>query len=290
MRKNLSTIRLELEILGLPKTAKELEEELAHLQFPIQRCIKATQLAYQVFPYFLGKSKLKIDCELICNFPERNAYFLLGESFVTWKRERVSDFLWKILLGLEEVGSKDSPYSIQLPHWKKVLQNFFTEPKRIYLLNLLEVKGKLNTKIPVGWSDGWILNFESGVEIKLRIGHLESIEYLFTKQRFKRPYPKLAECYVRERERWNETSFGDSIWKFRGYLLEKQSDEYLLKYWNLNPQLPDEIRNAIPEEVWQSQEIDTVLVKKYSIELRRESDARFRPVYLVSTSLLDHPI
>lgn len=289
MRKILDTIRLELEILGIPKTAKELDTELALLQFQIQKRINSLGLVYEALPYFLGKSKLRIDCEVICSLSDKIAYLLLGETFINWKRERVLDFLRKLLLESQKYELIDSPYSIPIPNWKEKIQRIVTEPRQIYLLDLHEVKGKLKTETPKEWNDGWVLQFESGMELQFRIGYLESIDYLFTKQRFKRPYPKLAECYVRERDRWSESQFGDTLWRFRGYLLENETDEFLLEYWNLNPQLPKEIRKAIPEEVWLSAPKSTGSSKKYRIELKERNDLSIRTVYLVSTSLQDHP-
>ncbi|MDF3818310.1 hypothetical protein P3G55_00275 [Leptospira sp. 96542] len=177
-----------------------------------------------------------------------------------------------------ELGTNIDPTSPKIKFWKVA--------KKIYLWNVTEFRANLNHKDPISIDGVEALNFNDHWKLHIRLGFLDRIEYLFSVRKFNHPCPKLAECYILRKENL-KTGYGESIYQFVGFLFERQEDEYLLEYYGILQKLPKNFREQIPADIWS--------LLRYPVELKSvlylttETNLKFRPVDLVSTSSLDHP-
>lgn len=278
MRKFLTTLPFEIQFFGLAQTANELTNICLEKEISLRHFGGVLDLDWKVVSAPLGKSNLEVKVTIHLNVRERFVSFLFGDLFYQNKKMKLITFLSKHL-DFEDRSAEPKPFWFK--KWNSLL-DLFRVPKKIYLQNLREVNAKLNTNHPEEWEDGWSLAVQGEMELKFRIGYLQRIEYLFYSKRFKAPYPHFAECYVREKNKLNKSLYGETREKFRGFLLQNPSDEYLLPYWKLNPTLPHEIRNLISESLWyyDSNQIERNL---YLISLHEMEERVFSPAGLVST-------
>ncbi|TGM35175.1 hypothetical protein EHQ92_08490 [Leptospira biflexa] len=275
MRKFQKTYELTVSLEHLPIQETKLQQlvlEWEEFGFPFWN-------PFQVFdwktkPEPLSHSSISFVLFQNLTFLESITYYL----FPTWFTKQKLNHLTNILR--EKLGIGTRP--IQNPSILKTITRWWKEPVKLYLGNLEIVQTRmemLGIQNPTGFRHIQIHSGES--QILFRIGYLKAIQYRFSLKKFKAPFPKLAECYIKTRDSHMDKSFGRVYDSFLGYLLETTSDEHLLEYFGLRPLVPNSIRELIPIEIWNQttplQNSDWVLTNLNAEELQ------FRTVYQVST-------
>ncbi|TGM01164.1 hypothetical protein [Leptospira jelokensis] len=232
-------------------------------------------LDWKTKPEALGHSRatLTLQSEL------KNWDKVLVLFFPTWferaNRERLTNILRK------KLPVPQSP-SKRISVWQKI-KTYGKEPVQLLLGNLVMVKASLEMEgIETLDPSRHLQIHENASHIILRISYLKNIQYRFHQKSFQPPYPKFAECYIQTRDKHTDESLGKVFYSFLGYLLEKESDEYLLAYFGFQPKVPKSIRERIPDEIWKTLP-DGPRENWVAANLKAE-ELEFRPVYQVSTS------
>ncbi|TGK46917.1 hypothetical protein [Leptospira bouyouniensis] len=210
----------------------------------------------------------------LSNF-ESVLFLCFPKQFEKKKKDHVTNILRDKFPSIKETHNH--------PTFLESIRKWWKDPVQLYFGNLGLVHTRLDMegiKNPTGFLHLQIHEGES--HIVFRVGYLKAIQYRFHLKKFKSPFPKIAECYIKTRDVHNDGSLGNVYDRFLGYLLESQTDEYLLPYFGLRPSVPDFIRELIPEEIWNLPTFfempDWVLTNLKAEELQ------FRIVFQVSTS------
>lgn len=280
MRKFPKTIPFLISLEHLPITETNLKQMALDWEgsgFPFLR--PAVVLDWKTEPQALSHSSLEIELILSLGFWEGLCGWILPNQFSAFKKNHLTESLRNELFSQKR---KTKPISI-FYLWKK----FGKSPLSLVWVNLGFIKMRMELDLESNFfSNALPLSFEGEKKLYFRIGHLKTIHYLFSKKEFKFPYPKFAEVYIKTRDKHSDESIGKVFYTFIGYLLEKNTDEYLLPYWGFELTLPESIRKQIPEEIWN-------LTNSPAPSLWREdhlfeNELEFRTVYQVSTSSLNH--
>lgn len=194
-------------------------------------------------------------------------------------KKKLTNILWDLFPSLKTKKI--------LPSLTKWISSFWKQPKELRLGNIQTVKGFLEMDGVQNPLESKHLQIHGGEsKLVIRIGFLKAIRYRFHEKKFKKPYPKIAECYLRTRDKHKDDTLGGVYHSLLGYSLERESDEYLLTYFGLQPLVPKSIRQLIPNEIWN--QLEEFPSSDWMETNLQEEKLEFRPVYQVSTSLPHH--
>ncbi|TGL17133.1 hypothetical protein EHQ46_16900 [Leptospira yanagawae] len=237
-------------------------------------------LDWKTKPEALGHSGVSFHLQSELKNLDRIFAFFFPNWFAKGNRERLTKILRERIPTLQTTNQKISV-------WQKI-ESIWKEPIQLQLGNLIMIKASLEMEgIEIVTPSRHLQIHQNASHIILRVSYLKNIQYRFYQKRFKPPYPKFAECYIQTRDKHNDNSLGRVFYHFLGYLLEKESDEYLLPYFGFQPIVPKFIRELIPNEIWNA--LTEQPTENWVATNLKGEELEFRPVYPVSTSLPHHP-
>ncbi|WP_135355008.1 hypothetical protein [Leptospira ryugenii] len=89
------------------------------------------------------------------------------------------------------------------------------------------------------------------IDCFFRVYELRSIQSLWRVRKFKPPYPRMADCYVRAKEIFSNGNYGRSHYVFLGRSLQNHNDNYLLTFWGLEGLDDLPFSRQIPNQIFE---------------------------------------
>ncbi|PJZ85400.1 hypothetical protein [Leptospira harrisiae] len=281
MRKIQKTLPIAISLEHLPMTETQLKQICLDWEedgFSFFR--PAVVMDWNTEPKALGKTKLSINLNLSLSFWQSLKHWLTPNRYTQKKLDNLTDILRDFIF-LKKRKTIQNGFGF-------IWNQFWNTPLSIVWMNLGFTKLRMDLRLEEDSLPHSIPIVNSGEKkIYFRTGYLKSIQYRWIKKEFKHPYPKFAEMYVKTRDKHIDETIGKVFYSFLGYLLEKETDEYLLPYFGFRSVLPNTIRNQIPKEIWNV--IQPQIQSEWKEENLFENELEFRTVYQVSTSSQNHP-
>ncbi|TGM23819.1 hypothetical protein [Leptospira meyeri] len=281
MRKIQKTIPIAISLEHLPMTETKLKQICLDWEdqgFSFFRPVVA--MDWNTEPRALGKAKLSINLSIPLSFWQSIYHWIFPRSYIQNRQHKLTEILRDAVLFRENKT---------IPNGFRFLWNqFWNTPISIVWLNLGFTKLRMDLKLEEdSTAPGIPLIYMGEKKFYFRTGYLKSIHYRLIKKEFKFPYPRFAEVYVKTRDKHSDETIGKVFYTFLGYMLEKETDEYLLPYWGLRSVLPNKIRNQIPVDIWKV--VHPQIQSEWKEKNLFENELEFRTVYQVSTSSQNHP-
>ncbi|TGK85301.1 hypothetical protein EHQ23_11605 [Leptospira bourretii] len=281
MRKIQKTISIAISLEHLPMSERELKQIYKDWEdqgFSFFRPIVV--MDWNTEPKALGKAKLSVNVSIRLSFWQSLYHWIFPKLYTEKKLNKLTEILRDAILFRER---KTEPNGFSF-----LWNQFWKTPLSIVWLNLSYTKLRMDLKLDENSiSQSIPLVYTGEKKFYFRTGFLKTIHYRWIKKEFTFPYPKFAEVYVKTRDKHSDESIGRVFYTFLGYMLEKETDEYLLPYFGFRSVLPNKIRNQIPDDIWKV--VHPQIQSEWKEENLFEKELEFRTVYQVSTSSQNHP-